>query len=334
MPSPRTHIRRTGRPGAGHGTGRDPRAHDGLPHPTGIDSRTLLGGLLGLGTIGALTACSGSTPAASTSTATATGTTSATASAAGDAYPTLASLATVKSRFTQATYTDPTTGKALPYNVFLPAGYSAATKYPLLVYIADASLVGKATTAPLSQYGALVWAADADQAKHLSIVVVPEFPEVILDDHSGHTTTEYVELTGRFVTWLKSKYSVDTRRVYGTGQSMGCITCLYLAGKYPDMFTAELFVSGQWDTSVLPQLPKARFTYLAAVGDTKSTGGQADVEKLLTSPTRRPRGTRRGRPPGSRTPPAPCTRPAIGPTLPRSRPGLTLGAVVHPILDR
>lgn len=189
----------------------------------------------------------------------------------------------MKSRFTQATYTDTTTGRTLPYNAFLPAGYSAATKYPLLVYIADASLVGKETTAPLSQCGALVWAGDADQAKHPSIVVVPEFPEVILDDHSGHTTTEYVELTGRFVTWLKTKYSVDIRRVYGTGQSMGCMTCLYLAGKYPDMFTAELFVSGQWETSVLSQLPKARFTYLAAGGDTKSTGGQADVEKLLTS---------------------------------------------------
>lgn len=259
--------------------------------PTTLSRRTILRGLLGTGAVAGLAACGNSSSTSSSSSSTAAGasasataTASAAASASSDAsaFPTLASLTPLASKFTQATYTDSTTGKSLPYNVFLPEGYSTSKKYPLVLYIADARFPGKAVTAPLSQYGALIWASAADQAKHPSIVIVPEYPEVILDDNSGsHTTTPYLELTGRFVTWLKTKYSVDTKKVYGTGQSMGCMTCLYLAGKYTDMFAAELFVSGQWDVSVLTKLTKAKFFYIAAGGDSKSTGGQSDVENLL-----------------------------------------------------
>ena len=191
--------------------------------------------------------------------------------------------AQVASRFRQASYSDSSTGKTLPYNVFLPAGYSTGKKYPIVLYIADSSLVGQATTAPLTQYGALIWASSAEQAKHAAIVVVPEYPSIVIDDNNGHTTTDYVELTARFVTWLQTKYSVDPARVYGTGQSMGCMTVMYLAAQHPDLFTAEYFVSGQWQASQLAGLKSARFVYFAAGGDSKSTGGQSIVKTILTS---------------------------------------------------
>jgi predicted peptidase len=191
--------------------------------------------------------------------------------------------AQVASKFTQTTYTDVSTGTKLPYNVFLPAGYSTAKRYPIVLYIADSSLVGQTTTAPLTQYGALIWASSAEQAKHASIVVVPEYPSIIIDDNSGHTVTDYVGLTARFVKWLQTKYSVDTDRVYGTGQSMGCMTVMYLAAQHPELFTAEYFVSGQWEASKLAGLTSAKFVYFAAGGDSKATGGQAIVKKILTT---------------------------------------------------
>jgi predicted peptidase len=190
----------------------------------------------------------------------------------------------VKSKFKQATYKDATTGNTLPYNVYLPDGYDPSKTYPVVFYIADSSLVGQDVTAPLSQFGALVWASKAQQAKQQAIVIVPEYPSIIIDDQgSAHTKTPYVELTARFVAAMEKTYSVDTSRVYGTGQSMGAMTVMTLAAEHPDLFTAEMIVSGQWDPAQLTGLAKAKFVYTAAGGDEKASGGQTDVEAILKS---------------------------------------------------
>ncbi len=62
---------------------------------------------------------------------------------------------------------------------------------------------------------------------------------------------------------------------------MGCMTSLYLNSKYPDLFAASLFVSGQWDISVLRPLEEATFFYITAAGDEKASCGQDEVMALL-----------------------------------------------------
>ncbi|AWB92590.1 alpha/beta hydrolase-fold protein [Aeromicrobium chenweiae] len=198
--------------------------------------------------------------------------------------------AQVRSKFTQETYRDSSSGKTLPYNIFLPEGYSSSKEYPVVLFIGDSSLVGQDVTAPLSQYGALVWASDRDQQEHESIVLVPEYPSVIIDDRDGYSTTEYVEMTARFLQSIEDKYSVDENSIYGTGQSMGCMTILYLAAKDPDLFAAELLVSGQWDKGQLKGLVSQKFFYIAAGGDSRSVAGQKDLEALMKD-TRTPYGT-------------------------------------------
>lgn len=187
----------------------------------------------------------------------------------------------VASAFTQETFRDPRTGAALPYNLFLPAGYSSAKEYPLVLFIGDASLVGGDVTTPLSQYGALVWASERDQREHESIVVVPQYPSVIIDDRDAYATTDYVQMTKRLIDAVDDKYSVDEDRVYGTGQSMGCMTILELAANDSDLFAAELFVSGQWDKGRLGGLTRETFVYVAAGGDDRATRGQKEVQQLL-----------------------------------------------------
>ncbi|WP_341579866.1 alpha/beta hydrolase-fold protein [Microbacterium schleiferi] len=196
--------------------------------------------------------------------------------------PTLAELvAEVAGEFSQIEWTDPDTGQTLTYNIYLPEGYDKSKSYPLVVYIPDSSQVGSDATAGLSQYGALIWASDSEQAKNESIVAVPAYPEVILDDHGSYTMTEYVEMTARLVEDLTQTYAVDTDRVYGTGQSMGAMTIMYLAATYPDLFAAEMIVSGQWDVTTLSGLAGEKFVYTAAAGDAKASGGQSDVEAML-----------------------------------------------------
>ncbi len=247
-----------------------------------IGRRAFLGGTIGVLAAAGLSACTGTSSQSTATTSSAETSTSAAAEAV--TVPSIDELvAAVTSSFTQASYTDIETGIVLPYNVFLPHDYDTGTRYPLVHYIADSSLVGQDVTAPLSQYGALIWASEAEQAKHPSIVVVPEYPEVILDDHDSFTTTDYVELTARFVNFLRAEYSVDTNRVYGTGQSMGCMTTMYLTAKYPDLFAAEMLVSGQWDITSLQNLADATFVYTAAGGDANATDGQTEVENMLST---------------------------------------------------
>ena len=190
----------------------------------------------------------------------------------------------VGSKFTQATYTDAKTGKTLPYNIFLPEGYDPSKKYPLVLYIGDSSLVGKAVTTPLSQYGALIWASPQEQAKHQAIVVVPEYPEVTIDDNNGsQTTTQWINTTTGLVSHIQQTKSVDSARMYATGQSMGAMMSLYMAAQNPDLFAAEYFVSGQWDISEIQGLTKSKFFYVTAAGDTKATTGQSEVKQMLAA---------------------------------------------------
>ena len=198
-----------------------------------------------------------------------------TSSTSGEESPTLEELvAEVAGAFDQVEWTDPDTGEALTYNIYLPEDYDESQSYPMVVFIPDSSLVGDDPTAALSQYGALIWASSSEQAKQESIVVVPAYPEVILDDHDSYTMTDYVEMTARLIESLKSEYAVDPDRVYGTGQSMGAMTTMYLAAQYPDLYAAELIVSGQWDIGELAGLAGETFVYTAAAGDDKASAGQ------------------------------------------------------------
>ena len=193
-----------------------------------------------------------------------------------------AMIAEVAPLFSVDTYTDEETGLTLEYNVYLPEGYDGSERYPMIVFIPDSSVVGAGAEAVLTQgWGALIWATEAEQAKHPCIVVAPVFTETILDDHSGYVTTQWVYLVPRMVETLAAKYQADTDRIYATGQSMGCMTMLITAAGNPDLFAAELFVDGQWDAAELTGLESQTFFYIAAGGDEKAVGGQDDVIAML-----------------------------------------------------
>ena len=188
------------------------------------------------------------------------------------------------SKFTQETYADATSGLSVTYNLFLPQGYDASKSYPMVVFIADSSCAkGNAEQSLTQGLGALVWATDEWQSAYPCIVCVPTYPETILDDHSGYTTTEYVELTKRLIDSVAGTYAVDSNRIYGTGQSMGCMTTLILASEYPNLYAACMFVDGQWDVSTLKGLEGQKFVYFAAEDDQSAFAGMTEVMNMFTA---------------------------------------------------
>ncbi len=175
------------------------------------------------------------------------------------------------SKFSHSEYIDGS-GMKLPFMVYVPENYSADKKFPVVFFIADASSAGKKPEYSLTQgLGGLIW------CRHECVVIVPCYPEIVLDDHNGFTESQYVELTARFVKWAVKNYPADESRIYATGQSMGCMTFLVLAAKYPEMFTACMFVSGQWDISALKGLLSQKFVYVASAGDPKASAGMNEV---------------------------------------------------------
>ena len=183
-------------------------------------------------------------------------------------------------KFTQFTFTDPDTETELEYSLYIPESYDETVQYPLIMFIPDASGSGKSAEEIVEQYyGAAVWASDEEQEKHASFVLVPAFSETVVDDNWN--TSDQINTAVKLISFLLEEYSIDRSRLYTTGQSMGCMTSLYLNSIYPDLFAASLYVSGQWDISVLGNLENQTFFYITSQGDVKASGGQGEVMSMF-----------------------------------------------------
>ena len=197
----------------------------------------------------------------------------------------LEELKKARNSFKQDIYTDIIDStKFLAYNIFIPQIYSNVQKYPLLIYIGDARMVGKEMKSPLSQsIGGIIWATETFQKRNKCFVLVPFYNEIIIDDRNDYFKNEYINVTVRLISLIKSKYPIDYKRIYGTGQSMGAMTILYLLANYQNLFSAGLIVDGQWKINELNGLINSTFTYIVSEGDEKAFNGQKEVKQYFDS---------------------------------------------------
>lgn len=183
-------------------------------------------------------------------------------------------------KFQQFTYEDSSNEISLEYNLFIPEEYNPEISYPLIMFIPDSSASGKSAEQILEQYyGAVVWASETEQEKHASFVMVPAFSETVVQD--DYWTSEQINTAVHILENIQEIYNIDSNHLYTTGQSMGCMTSLYLNSIYPDLFAASMYVSGQWDITTLSPLEDQKFFYITCSGDAKASGGQEEVMNLL-----------------------------------------------------
>lgn len=189
-------------------------------------------------------------------------------------------IAEVAPQFQLLTFEDAETGTSLQYQLYIPEGYDESLSYPLIQFIPDSSVVGKGADAVLTQgWGGLIWATETEQTKHPSFVVIPVFTETVVDDNANHSAQ--IDVAVRLLESLTETYSIDTNRIYTTGQSMGGMTSFYLNTAYPDLFAASLFVGSQWDNSTLSILEDRSFFYIVAAGDPRASEGQAGLLEVF-----------------------------------------------------
>jgi len=191
-----------------------------------------------------------------------------------------AMIAEVAPKFQLLTFDDAETGTSLQYQLYIPENYDETRSYPLIQFIPDSSVVGRDADYVLTQgWGGLIWATEEEQAKHPAFVVVPVFTETVVDDSFNHSGQ--IEVAVRLIQSLTEQYSIDTNRLYTTGQSMGGMTSFYLNATYPDLFAASLFVGSQWDNGILNVLEDDSFFYVVAAGDPKASAGQAGLIEVF-----------------------------------------------------
>ena len=183
--------------------------------------------------------------------------------------------------FKQLNYTESDSLKILSYNLFIPQDYSPKEKYPLIMFITDRGLVGKEITAPLTEtVGGPIWATDTVQKKHKCFVLVSQYNEEVVNG-SGNKS-EYLNMTLRLISHLEKEYNIDHNRIYGTGQSMGAMTTLFLLANH-DIFAAGLLADGFWLMEELDGLVNATFTFCAAEGDLKPFTNQNEIKEYFNS---------------------------------------------------
>jgi predicted peptidase len=164
--------------------------------------------------------------------------------------------------FVQRNFTDSKTGESFPYNLFVPKNYDKSKSYPLIIFIHDAGVLSnQADTTLLQGLGAIIWATPAEQAKHPAFVLAPQFNRT---PGSGSLTDVTVDL----IQSVAAEYSVDRKRIYTTGQSLGCTLSMEMMLKYPDLFAAAMLVAGQIeDTPRTAGLANQKFWMTVSEGD-------------------------------------------------------------------
>ena len=184
--------------------------------------------------------------------------------------------------FAQFEYKDEMTGIPLAYNLFIPKDYDPAKKYPLVLFMPDATVTGKETTRTLTQgIGATIWASPEEQAKHPCFVLAPDYTQQIMSDN--WVTNDYLDATVGLVNYLARKYSIDTDRMYTTGQSGGCMLSFAIDNKYPELFAASLLMAGKWDNSRVSRFAHQKMWMMCGDGDKGAlpsmTGIVAELKK-------------------------------------------------------
>ena len=163
----------------------------------------------------------------------------------------------------------PETGKELAYNLFVPEGMEAGRQYPLVLFMHDAGSCSEEMQTPLIQgNGATVWAEEEAQKRHPCFVLAPRYPEVAAAD--DFTVTWEADATVELVKEIVEKYPVDKRRVYGTGQSMGCMMLCELSLRNPGFFAGCFLVAGQWNPDTMAKARKENLWILVSEKDEKA----------------------------------------------------------------
>lgn len=183
--------------------------------------------------------------------------------------------------FKQFVYKDPKTGTSVKYNLYIPKNYDKNKKYPLVLFMHDKGVLSEDTKTALFQgNGATSFATPEEQARHEAFVLAPQYSRQVVDDN-GDITSDLDATVNLIRDYLISKYSIDEKKLYATGQSMGGMMAIVMNYKYPELFAASYLVACQWNPKEVSTMAKNNLWITVSTGDEKAYPGMNAITSEL-----------------------------------------------------
>ena len=187
----------------------------------------------------------------------------------------------IADKFLKLSYTDPVTGKIMPYRLFVPDQYDPKKSYPLVLFLHGSGERGNDNEAQLlANQGATIWAKPEEQSKHPAFVLAPQAPKdggwIHIDSSSYDPAVRFakhaeftneLQMVVNIIQELQGKYNLDNKRLYSTGLSIGGFGTWNLNEQYPELFAAMVPVCGGADVEQAYKIAKKPIWTFHAVND-------------------------------------------------------------------
>ncbi len=156
-------------------------------------------------------------------------------------------LENVAKGFLARSYRSPS-GETMAYRLFVPPGYSAAKKYPIVLWLHGAAGRGEDNLLQISggNYpGTHIWTTLESQAKFHAFVLAPQVSETKAWARPHvEAPPESLRLALEILDAVQKKYSIDLDRAYVAGQSMGGEGVWAALAAAPGRFAAGIALCG------------------------------------------------------------------------------------------
>jgi predicted peptidase len=153
-------------------------------------------------------------------------------------------------------------GDHIPYRLFVPLGYDANRKYPLLLWLHGGDGRGADNVRQLNggnQVGTHFFAGKEVQLKFPMFVLLPQCPSnENWSDPDLNQPTKWLELAMGALSEVQKEFSIDPDRLYLAGQSMGGLGAWSTLQAYPAKWAAAVILCAYdnfTDVKVLAQTP-------------------------------------------------------------------------------
>jgi predicted peptidase len=161
--------------------------------------------------------------------------------------------------FLARSYHSPT-GETMQYRLFVPPGYDAAKKYPMVLWLHNAAARGSDNLLQISGTnfsGSHVWTTPENKAKYHAFLLAPQI-DVTKAWARPHANTPPVSirLALEILDEVEKAYSIDPDRVYVAGQSIGGEGVWAALSNSPGRFAAAIALCGYGDAGMIPRVAK------------------------------------------------------------------------------
>jgi predicted peptidase len=138
-------------------------------------------------------------------------------------------------------------GEQLPYRLYVPLGYDANRKYPLLLWLHGGDGRGNDNVKQLNGGNELAthfWAGKDVQLNFPMFELVPQCPSGDnWSDPDLNQPTKWLEVTMSALADVQKEFSIDPDRIYLAGQSMGGLGVWSTLQAYPGKWAAAVILS-------------------------------------------------------------------------------------------